>query len=329
MKQVIVVAFVIVAWSCEKALFESDATADKEAVFDELWQTMNDKYTFFDIKGVDWTSVGNEYRQRIEDGMSDEAFFDLLADMLYQLRDGHTNLVSEFDLGRNWKWYLDHPDNFDANTVERHYLGNDHRITGPMRHQMLDDSILYIRYSSFAGGLSNSHLNVVSERAASARGVIIDVRSNGGGVTNQALAFASRFIKDPIDAYTRQYKTGPGVDDYSKPEVIRIEPSNNAYSGDVVVLTNRRSYSATSFFASSMKYNDNVTLMGDSTGGGGGTPQDGELGNGWRYRYSATRTFDREGFSIEPGVAPDVFVELDPSVPDVDEIIEAAIDIIK
>ena len=329
MKQLAIIASVLIFWSCEKALFESDASANREAVFDQLWQTMDEKYTFFDLKGIDWDQVGERYRQQIEDGMSDEAFFDLLADMLFELRDGHTNLVSPFDLGRNWKWYLDHPDNFDANTVERHYLGDDHRITGPMRHQMLSDSILYIRYASFGVGLSGEHLNFVLQRAAGAKGVIIDVRSNGGGITNQALALASSFIKEPIDAYTREYKTGPGRDDFSTPEVIRLEPRDNAFTGKVVVLINRRSYSATSFFATSMKYHGHITLMGDSTGGGGGTPQDGELGNGWRFRYSATRTFDREGFPIEPGVAPDVFVNLDPNVPDVDEIIEEAIRLIQ
>ena len=329
MKQLAIIASVLIFWSCEKALFESDASASREAVFDQLWQTMDEKYTFFDLKGIDWDQVGERYRQQIEDGMSDEAFFDLLADMLFELRDGHTNLVSPFDLGRNWKWCLDHPDNFDANTVERHYLGDDHRITGPMRHQMLSDSILYIRYASFGVGLSGEHLNFVLQRAAGAKGVIIDVRSNGGGTTNHALALASSFIKEPIDAYTREYKTGPGRDDFSTPEVIRLEPRDNAFTGKVIVLINRRSYSATSFFASSMKYHDHITLMGDSTGGGGGTPQDGELGNGWRFRYSATRTFDREGFPIEPGVAPDVFVNLDPNVPDVDEIIEEAVRLIQ
>ncbi len=329
MKQLAIIASLLIFWSCEKVLFESDASANREAVFDQLWQTMDEKYTFFDLKGIDWDQVGERYRQQIEDGMSDEAFFDLLADMLFELRDGHTNLVSPFDLGRNWKWYLDHPDNFDANTVERHYLGDDHRITGPMRHQMLSDSILYIRYASFGVGLSGEHLNFVLQRAAGAKGVIIDVRSNGGGTTNHALALASSFIKEPIDAYTREYKTGPGRDDFSTPEVIRLEPRDNAFTGKVIVLINRRSYSATSFFASSMKYHDHITLMGDSTGGGGGTPQDGELGNGWRFRYSATRTFDREGFPIEPGVAPDVFVNLDPNVPDVDEIIEEAVRLIQ
>lgn len=325
MKRVGLILFVVFCCSCEKALFESDASASKEAVFDQLWQTMNEKYTFFDIKGIDWEEVGDTYRQQIEEGMSEEAFFDLLSDMLFQLRDGHTNLVSPFDLGRNWKWYLDHPDNYDANLVERQYLGVDHRITGPMRHQMLRDSILYIRYASFSVGLTGDHLNFVLQRAAGAKGVIIDVRSNGGGTTNQALALASCFLKEPVDVYTREYKTGPGRDDFSTPEVIRLEPRDNAFTGKVVVLINRRSYSATSFFATSMKYHDHITLMGDSTGGGGGTPQDGELGNGWRFRYSATRTFDREGFSIEPGVAPDVFTALDASNPDVDEMIESAL----
>ncbi|MCH8547120.1 MAG: hypothetical protein LAT54_10340, partial [Cryomorphaceae bacterium] len=62
MKRVGLILFVVFCCSCEKALFESDASASKEAVFDQLWQTMNEKYTFFDIKGVDWEVLGDTYR---------------------------------------------------------------------------------------------------------------------------------------------------------------------------------------------------------------------------------------------------------------------------
>ena len=60
-----------------------------------------------------------------------------------------------------------------------------------------------------------------------------------------------------------------------------------------------------------MSFLPNVTLIGDQTGGGGGLPINNELPNGWRYRFSSTRTIDADGHNIEFGVKPDITVALD------------------
>ena len=43
-------------------------------------------------------------------------------------------------------------------------------------------------------------------------------------------------------------------------------------------------------FALSTTAYDNMFCVGDTTGGGLGMPNGGELPNGWRYRFSVTRT---------------------------------------
>ena len=75
-----------------------------------------------------------------------------------------------------------------------------------------------------------------------------------------------------------------------------------------------------------MKALANVTLLGDTTGGGGGLPMSSELPNGWVVRYSSAPTFDADTNHIEFGVAPDI--RLDMKVEDIfsekDTYIEAA-----
>ncbi|MDD3011375.1 MAG: S41 family peptidase, partial [Bacteroidales bacterium] len=112
------------------------------------------------------------------------------------------------------------------------------------------------------------------------------------------------------------------------PIELRQQPGGEEqYTGNVVVLTNRSCYSATNDFVARMKVLDHVTIMGDKTGGGGGLPIYNELPNGWKYRFSATQTYDAEGVNIEGGIAPDIWVSLNPEdeANGVDSMIEAAV----
>lgn len=72
---------------------------------------------------------------------------------------------------------------------------------------------------------------------------------------------------------------------------------------------------------------DNITLVGDTTGGGGGLPNGGQLPNGWTYRFSITRLFDlgKQNFA-ESGVSPDVLASFNWSDLTRDEIIDRAIE---
>jgi C-terminal processing protease CtpA/Prc len=78
----------------------------------------------------------------------------------------------------------------------------------------------------------------------------------------------------------------------------------------VVVLTNRRSYSATNDFVNRMHCLPQVTLMGDRTGGGSGLPFTSELPNGWSVRFSASPIYNAQMEHIEFGIDPDVKVDI-------------------
>jgi C-terminal processing protease CtpA/Prc len=123
---------------------------------------------------------------------------------------------------------------------------------------------------------------------------------------------ASRFFEEKTLTGYIQHKTGTGHNDFSKPFAKQMEPSSHLrYKKPVVVLTNRRCYSATNDFVNSMRYAPNVTIMGDRTGGGGGLPFSSELPNGWSVRLSACPNFDASMKQIEFGIEPDKYLELD------------------
>lgn len=75
----------------------------------------------------------------------------------------------------------------------------------------------------------------------------------------------------------------------------------------------------------------NMYRMGDTTGGGLGLPNGGELPNGWKYRFSVTRTLAIDGKNYENGVPPDFTVILDPTATAAgrDNVIDSAVALIQ
>lgn len=313
MRQLFFLCLLMVVIACEKALLPAQPSNDPESNFEVFWQTMHQRYAYFDLKPADWQALYQHYRPQIDAHTSPENLFAIMDTMLYQLEDGHVNLISDFNLSRNWQWYLDYPDNFDFDLVERQYLGVGHRIAGGMRYAWLQDSIGYLYLSSFSSSLSRAQLDAVFRYFKDSRGLIIDIRHNGGGSVSRAYALAQRIVRKRQDVLTRFYKTGPGPDQFALAGNIAIGPSDQYnYRGEVALLTNRRSYSAANSFAAILSSLDHVRLIGDQTGGGGGIPLDYELPNGWRFRFSATREVKKEnGRPLELGIPPDIALDLD------------------
>jgi len=300
----------------------------KRGNFEALWKMVDEKYCFFEYKDIDWNQIHTKYAGKIREEMSNIALFDTLNLMLQELKDGHVNLYSYWDLGRYWKWFEDYPDNFDANLIlNSNYLGNNYRIAGSARYTILSDSIGYMYYGSFSGALSENNLNYILTGFAKCQGIIVDVRDNGGGYLATADAFASRFTDEKTLVGYIQHKTGKGHNDFSEPFPRYVEPSSRVkYLKPVVVLTNRKCFSATNDFVNAMRYFPNVTILGDRTGGGSGLPFSSELPNGWAVRFSACPFLDADKEHTEFGIDPDVHVDLLPE--DVqkgfDTLIEAA-----
>jgi hypothetical protein len=335
---------VILLSACERAFIKENPEPNNAEVFDHLWETVDQKYSFFDDKDIDWDRAKSLYRGDAVRARNSIELFNALADLLFVLEDGHVNLSAGIDLSRNWEWYLDYPPNFNWDIIERNYLlpSEDYQISGPL-HNTIIDSVGYIYYESFGNSVSTSLLDYIilkfeeeqiNSLEGPVAGLIIDIRNNGGGSISNAFTIANRFAGDKTKVADWFYKNGPAHDDFTKAEEKFIEFDGDEeykFNKPIVVLTNRSSYSSANFFASMMSFIPNVTLMGDQTGGGGGLPINNELPNGWRVRFSSTRTIDARGNNIEFGVAPDVKLDLDSA--DLqngrDTMIEAAIDLIK
>ncbi|MDN5201461.1 S41 family peptidase [Fulvivirgaceae bacterium BMA10] len=296
--------------SCEDAFFSEDPANDPVNNFETLWNTMNDRYVFFDYKGIDWDSIYQIYRPQIQNTMTDQALFDVMEEMLGLLRDGHVNLRSGFDVSFYDGFYKGHPENFDFQLLEENYLGN-YKITGSLINDIID-SVGYIRYRSFNLPIRENDLDFLVNRFKGLKGIIIDVRNNEGGDPANAYRFVERIADQRRHIYTTKYKNGPGKNDFTVSDKAFIEPTGDhpRFHQKIVLLTNRKSYSATNFFTAMLRVFPNVTVIGDQTGGGGGAPVGYELPNGWACNFSTSITYLPDGFIIEDGIPPDIRVDM-------------------
>lgn len=279
---------------------------DPEGNFDALWSVLDTHYCFFEEKGVDWDSVYAVYRPRVKPETSVTELYSICADMLAELRDGHVNLTTPFATSYYKKWWSDYPQNFDWRLIQEHYLDFNYSTANGMSYKILADSTVgYVYYSSFAYSVNHSFVNAMMMKMKDCKGMIIDVRDNGGGNLTGAEDLVSHFIDEKTLAGYIQHKTGPGHDAFSEPYPYYFDPVIGVrWLKPVIVLANRSTFSAANNFVSIMKSLPQVAVAGATTGGGSGAPFSSEMPCGWAVRFSASPIYDPEMRLTEHGVDP-------------------------
>ena len=305
---------------------------DPEGNFETLWRTVDEHYCFFSEKEIDWNTIHDRYRPLINDGMTSRELFLVCADMLEELRDGHTNLSSGFATSYYRKWWSDYPQNFDARLIQQYYFNFHYTQIGAWMYGILPQNVGYIRIPTFSSGLGHGNIDAVLSDLRTCLGLIIDVRDNGGGNLSNVQTLVEHFITNTVDVGYMTHKTGPGHGDFSEAYPINYEPAGAnhvTWQKPVVILTNRSTFSAANHFVAVMSGLSGVTIAGATTGGGSGMPYSSELPCGWSVRMSAVSMLDADGNPTESGISPDqgCAVDLDPvdALNGVDTMLEFAI----
>ncbi|MFT6745882.1 MAG: hypothetical protein ACJAZ2_000220 [Glaciecola sp.] len=297
--------------SCKKVFFDEEPGVSNADVFNQVWEYTNEKYSFFEFKNIDWDSVKTVYQVKVDGEISKDSLFNVLSDMLYVLRDGHVNLISSFDVSRNWNWFLDYPDNYNSSMLERYYFKDEQQFMGPFTVFDFGD-VGYAHYGSFSSTISENSMEQLLNKFKGHKGLIIDLRDNGGGAISNVYKMGNYFVSEPTLVGYHRVKNGPGINEFTEFGGLQFTPVKDypAYSKPVVILTNRKCYSATNMFRTMMGGLPNVTVIGDRTGGGGGVPTYTQLSNGWSLRVSSTQTISLDFVNNEDGLLPDRRIDM-------------------
>ena len=324
---IIAVLFALLT-SCQKSDYEYDETP--QANLDALWTLIDQRYCFLSYKeqqlGFKWSELHAKYSSKLNESMSRVQLFEVLCQMRSELKDGHVNISTSLDLGRNWSWKEDYPENLNTE-LRQQYLGTDYHIGSGLKYTILPDNIAYVVYESFSDAIGEGNLSDMLTYLRLCNGMILDIRGNSGGELTNAERFSRRFTNQRVLVGYMCHKTGKGHDDFSEPKAEYIDPSEGVrWQKPVILLVNRSCYSAANIFVRNMKEMPLVTVMGDQTGGGSGLPFTSELPIGWSVRFSASPSFDARMQHIEFGIQPDVPSALDETLAaqGTDTMIEAA-----
>lgn len=202
----------------------------------------------------------------------------------------------------------------------------DLEVSNAKNFKMLDDNIAYISLDHFENKNSVKTFVDAFPQIKMAKGLIIDVRKNGGGsssyglqilsyLTTQALRSANSYIRaDNGYTLTRgsviTWRALDGKNSASK------ETNQDVYTGPVVMLTGAATFSAAEDFVLSYQLLKRGLTIGEATGGSTGQPLVFDLPGGGSARICVKRDTYPDGSDfVGKGLQADI--EVKPSISDV------------
>jgi carboxyl-terminal processing protease len=195
--------------------------------------------------------------------------------------------------------------------------------------------IVYFAWNSFGVDQAVADFDRMFDGLANIRGMIIDVRHNGGGNSTNGDAVTKRLIDKPAAdfvAQLRQHISALG-EFWFRAEGGTIDPrGKNPFLGPVVVLTSRHTASAAEDFVVVLHGNQRAVVVGGKTMGTTGQPVSFALPGGGSARICAKKCFYPDGRPfVGVGIIPDV--EVYPSQKDVaagrDAVLEKGLEVLK
>lgn len=173
--------------------------------------------------------------------------------------------------------------------------------------QMRDDGLAYISVSAF-GDSTIQELDAVLEELLpqNPKGVIVDLRGNGGGYLLVAQEVLGRFISTGVAVYQ---ESGDGT---RIPHPV-LGDGPEAFDVPVVVLVNGGSASASEVVAGALQDYERALIIGEQTFGKGSIQNIFDLADGSSVRITVAKWLTPDGRQIQDeGITPDLIVPLTP-----------------
>lgn len=170
-------------------------------------------------------------------------------------------------------------------------------------YEMLDDSVGLITISEFDKVTAQQFKEAYAQlETMGMKGLVIDIRSNPGGLLNVVVDMLDEILPDGLIVYTEDKYGNRQEYNGSNPDVIDVP---------LAVLVNGESASASEIFAGAVKDYGAGTIIGTQTFGKGIVQTIRRMSDGSAIKYTMAKYFTPKGQDIHGhGVTPDIVEEL-------------------
>ena len=174
--------------------------------------------------------------------------------------------------------------------------------TKPPFETEIPKDIQYIRLSSFISKNAAGEIETILNDSKDAKGYIIDLRSNPGGLLTNAIYISDMLLKGGIIVSTVDR------DSYKSTTRARYQQVTDK---PIVVLINKGSASASEILSGALKDNHRATIVGEQSFGKGLVQEINKLPDEAGLNITIQRYLTPSGTDIhKKGITPDVVVEL-------------------
>ncbi|GAB3493613.1 S41 family peptidase [Spirosoma knui] len=305
--------------SCTKRLIGPEVPNTPVANFDQIWGEYDRLYGAFEPKKIDWNALYQTYRAQVNEQTTDAELYWIMTSLLNHLDDNHVYLRPTADT--KLPWYnggilgRTQVADYDGAVVKR-YLTENRTFAQEFVSGKLASNVGYILLKGFERNsvTYSQTMDSVLTYMRDTKGLIIDLRDNGGGEDRVAQYIANRFANERHLSFTVRLRNGPKHSDFGPELRFYTEPAGNfQYTKPIVVLTNLSSYSSAETFMLAMLQNKQVIQVGDVTGGAFSDAITRDLPNGWSIRVPIADVRDATGRNLEGiGIVPKVVVKNQP-----------------
>lgn len=304
-------------------------TNDPQTNFNVFWKTFAEHYPLFAKKKVNWSAVRDEYFERVTQKIASKKLFEVFRSMIEPLQDAHTAIYAK-NIGKSFSGERLDPNPVSEQGFNRVKMIITKHLVTPLRswaknqvsYGLLNPSIGYLRLTSFAEYTNSdlftdnlkeleTALDSIFTDSKKLRGLVIDVRVNGGGSDILGLEIASRLTSKPYLAYSKVARNDPNDPQFTKPQPSIVKPSaKRGFLGPVVLLTSRYSVSAAETFTQAlMGRQPSVTRVGENTQGVFSDVLSRRLPNGWFFGLPNELFLTENGqFFDVTGIPPNIVV---------------------
>ncbi|MFO7760581.1 MAG: S41 family peptidase [Thermodesulfobacteriota bacterium] len=173
-----------------------------------------------------------------------------------------------------------------------------------VKSKMIEPGYGYIRIRNFQAKTTKEFKEGLKEleEKTPLKGLLIDVRSNPGGLLDQAIKISDIFLDKGMIVSTKGRLEDQNME-------FEAHKNGNKYSFPIVVLVNEGSASASEIIAGALQDHKRAIILGTKTFGKGSVQTVIPMKNGAALRLTTARYYTPDGTSIQAtGITPDINV---------------------